>query len=122
VPIGSAGDAAPTVRRGIDTDIIDRDEGDTVRRQLAWRLQAEGVAAGTAFVLLGLTLVWPRWIELVFGVDPDGGSGALEWLIVLVSSTVLLAASTLAWRHRRRSVGWHSPTSPASGTKSCQLT
>jgi hypothetical protein len=105
------------VRRGIDTEIVGSNEGDTVRRQSARRLRAEGVAAGTACVLLGLTLVWPRWIELVLGVDPDGGSGAFEWLIVLVSCTVLLAVPTFAWRHRRQPVGWRSPTSPASGTE-----
>ena len=113
------------VRRGIDTEIVGSNEGDTVRRQSARRLRAEGVAAGTACVLLGLTLVSPRWIELLLGVDPDGGSGAFEWLTALVSFTVLLAASTRAWRHRRRSVGWRSPTSPtspASGTESSQLT
>ena len=26
-----------------------------------------------------LTLVWPDWIEGIFGADPDGGNGSAEW-------------------------------------------
>jgi hypothetical protein len=61
-------------------------------------------------------LVWPDWIELVFGVDPDSGSGLLEWLIVLVAFTVLLGASTLARREWRRSLALGAPGAPASGS------
>jgi hypothetical protein len=33
-------------------------------------------------VALALTAVWPDWIEEVFGVEPDGGSGAVEFGLV----------------------------------------
>jgi hypothetical protein len=45
------------------------------------RLRVEAVLASLSGFLLVLTLVVPDWIEVVFRVDPDAGSGELEWLI-----------------------------------------
>jgi hypothetical protein len=70
-------------------------------RQLRRRFWIEvAVAAASALALLA-TLLWREWIELVFHVDPDGGSGALEWLIVAVTATAALGCASLApveWR------------------------
>ena len=57
-----------------------------------------------------LTAVWPDWIEGLFGVDPDGGNGTVEWLIVAVLAVATVAAIALT-RHdlrvtrRRTSIG-----------------
>lgn len=60
------------------------------------------VAASIASGVLGvLTLVLPQWIEVIFGVDPDRGSGAMEWLIVAVLFAVAVGCSARArveWR------------------------
>ncbi|WP_246102326.1 ABC transporter permease [Streptomyces piniterrae] len=60
------------------------------------------IALGTLSGLLFLvTLIWHDWIELIFGVEPDAGSGALEWLIVAVTAlvTVLCAlGARMEWR------------------------
>lgn len=64
-----------------------------------------GLACSSA-ILLVVTLAWHDWIELVFGVDPDHGSGALEWLIVALTavSTFWFAASARTeWRSHARS-------------------
>jgi hypothetical protein len=54
------------------------------------RLRLE-VALAVASLVLGLVaLVWPEWIEAVFRVDPDAGSGSLEWAVAAV--LLLLAA------------------------------
>jgi len=37
--------------------------------------------AGVATIVFVVTLLWKDWIEILFSVDPDAGSGALEWLI-----------------------------------------
>jgi hypothetical protein len=64
----------------------------------------EIAGSGVGAVLLGATLVWPSWIEAVFGADPDGGSGLLEWLIVVSSMIVSACAAALARREWRRGI------------------
>jgi hypothetical protein len=57
-----------------------------------------------SLALWGATLVRPDWIELVFGIDPDEGSGSLERAItILVPAVGLLAAviASLEWRRPR---------------------
>lgn len=45
------------------------------------------------------TAAAPGWIEGLFGIDPDAGSGALEWLIVVVC---VVAAVAVELYGRRR--------------------
>jgi len=59
----------------------------------------ELVAAGISSVLLVVTLFWKDWI--IFGVDPDKGSGTLEWLIVGAFFVIAVVSSVLARRE------WH---------------
>lgn len=73
--------------------------------QLTRRFWTTAGLAATSALLLLLTLVWRDWIEIVFRVDPDQGSGRAEWLIVAVASaaTVIFAiAARIEWRHGRR--------------------
>jgi hypothetical protein len=53
-----------------------------------------------------LTLLWRDWIELVFRVDPDAGSGALEWAFAAVALGVAAASGAVAHRDRP---GPHEP-------------
>ena len=48
-----------------------------------------------------LTLVWPDWIEGVFGFDPDHGNGSFEWGIVAVCCAVTIVSAVMARRE------WH---------------
>lgn len=51
--------------------------------------------------LLAVTLVWHDWIELVFGFDPDRGSGAFELMISALSAVGAVSFAVLArveWR------------------------
>jgi hypothetical protein len=81
---------------------ISRHEGDLMEHRLRLRFWLESaVALGSAFLFV-LTLVWPDWIEGVFGTDPDHGSGALEWAIVAAALAFAVAFSRVAWVERRR--------------------
>jgi hypothetical protein len=55
--------------------------------------------------LLGMativTAVWPTWIEGLFGLEPDGGSGETEWWIVAMLAVVTVATAVLARRDLR---------------------
>jgi hypothetical protein len=68
------------------------------------RFWAESVLGVLTSALLIITTAWPDWIERVFGVDPDGGNGAVEWAVVVVLATSTLALSLMArseWRRAR---------------------
>ena len=65
------------------------------------------LALGSA-ILLVMTLLWKDWIEVVFHVDPDAGSGALEWGIVGVTLLLTLVFVVLAraeWTRHSTQVG-----------------
>jgi uncharacterized membrane protein len=74
-------------------------------RTLFW---TEAVLAGVAGVLTVVTVFTREWIEAVFKVDPDGGDGSLEWLIVGALAVVTVVLTVLARLERRR-------TQPAYG-------
>jgi hypothetical protein len=81
------------------------------RRTRYWIEIGLGIASGA---LLLLTLVTREWIELLFRVDPDGGSGAIELMIAASLALVTLAFSALARRERRRpSSARVAPETPA---------
>jgi hypothetical protein len=63
-----------------------------------------GLCAG---ILGAITLVWADWIETVFGVDPDGGSGSIEVLIVIGCFAVSLVLLRLGWVQRHRPAASH---------------
>jgi hypothetical protein len=42
------------------------------------------------------------WIERLLHVSPDGGSGSLEWALLLGAATIVGGTLHLLRRHRRR--------------------
>jgi hypothetical protein len=65
------------------------------------RFWVESVLAAITGGLTILTLITREWIEAIFGVDPDGGNGSLEWLVVVVfgvAAVALTVAARMEWR------------------------
>jgi hypothetical protein len=72
-----------------------------MKKQLRPLFWIEALLALGNAVLLAMTVVWKDWIEIVFNVDPDAGSGAVEWGVVLVTLLLTIAFLSLArgeWR------------------------
>lgn len=73
-------------------------------RRVRVRFWIEAVTAGVGAFLFVLTLFWRDWIEVVFGVDPDGRSGALEFVIAAALLLGAAASAVLARAEWRRVV------------------
>jgi hypothetical protein len=68
--------------------------------RMRYRLEVTG--ATVIGLAAAITAIVPDWIEEVLHVDPDGGNGSLEWLIVAALALATVTLSALAWRERRR--------------------
>jgi hypothetical protein len=66
------------------------------------RFWIEAGLAVLSGLLLVLTLVTREWIEILTGWDPDGGNGAVEWLIVVVLLVATATFGLLARAERLR--------------------
>ncbi|HEX5116383.1 MAG TPA: hypothetical protein VFW65_14405 [Pseudonocardiaceae bacterium] len=73
-------------------------------RRLRLRFWVETVLGALAAVLAVLTTIWPDWIELLTGADPDRDSGWLEWAIVVAAALACVALGLFAAADRRRIV------------------
>ncbi len=76
--------------------------GPRVPRSRFW---VETACATLAIGLLLLTVLRSDWIELSLHVDPDHGSGFLEWAIAISSAASASALILSAAREMRRSAG-----------------
>jgi hypothetical protein len=74
-------------------------------RVLFWIELSAGIVGAIASLV---TIFIPDWIELMMHVDPDEGSGSLEWVIVAGLFALSAIASVLArrtWVRIHRAVG-----------------
>ena len=65
-----------------------------------------GTASVTLLVLV-LTVTHRDWIEVVIGIDPDAGSGALEWAVWVSLALVVVAVNVMMryeWLRAKRSM------------------
>ncbi|MEA2685800.1 MAG: hypothetical protein QOE93_995 [Actinomycetota bacterium] len=72
-----------------------------MRQHVRPRFWIESSLALLTGILAVITLISREWIEVVFHVDPDQGSGLLEWSIVAVAAAATLVFALLArveWR------------------------
>jgi hypothetical protein len=70
-------------------------------RLLVW---FESCLAIVSAILAVVTAVWPTWIEGLFEVDPDRGTGATEWWLVVVLVVAALVLTAIArWQQCRSS-------------------
>ena len=71
------------------------------RRNVRYRFWIEAICAVLGSLLLVLTLISREWIEAVFGVDPDGGSGSLEFGLAIGLLAIAAVSGFLARREWR---------------------
>ena len=65
------------------------------------RCRAEAVLGTVAALLAITTVLWSTWLESLTGLEPDGGSGEAEWLLVAGLLVVAIAAGFMARRDLR---------------------
>lgn len=90
--------------------MTDQERGTGTTGVLRGRFWLELALAAIAVVLFVLTLVWHDWIE-AFGIEPDGGNGSLEWVVVGVFAVAAVVCGGLA----RGGVAQEPPAQTQSG-------
>jgi hypothetical protein len=73
---------------------------------LRFRFWLEMTAASCSTVLVLITLIWKDWIETVFRVDLDNGTGSLERFIctvLLTMAVTLFVTARCEWRRIQKS-------------------
>ncbi|MDQ6673932.1 MAG: ABC transporter permease [Chloroflexota bacterium] len=73
-------------------------------RSIRQRFYFELVLGAASSALFLVTLIWKDWIEIAFRIDPDSGSGAVEYGVCCVLLAVAVGSWWLArteWRHFR---------------------
>ncbi|GGK76444.1 ABC transporter permease [Mangrovihabitans endophyticus] len=60
------------------------------------RFWAQASLAALTTILTVTTVLSREWVEILTGWDPDRGSGALEWLVVLALGLCAAALGLLA--------------------------
>ena len=73
-----------------------------MRGRLKMRLTVEALLGLVSLGLAILTAINNEWIEELTGLEPDAGSGALEWAIVIAFALAAIALGALAVRDGRR--------------------
>jgi hypothetical protein len=84
-------------------ELLERDHklGAIMSAKVRTHFWIEFVLALLSAAALAMTLVWPQWIEIIFGLQPDAGDGSGEWGVTvgLTATTVVLAAlASRSWR------------------------
>ncbi|HEV7666350.1 MAG TPA: ABC transporter permease [Chloroflexota bacterium] len=83
-----------------------------MKQQLRPLFWIEALLALGNGVLLIMTVVWKDWIEVVFKIDPDAGSGAVEWAVLTIALLLTVAFLALARAEWRRASS--SPALPTA--------
>jgi hypothetical protein len=73
----------------------------TDEARLARRYRLQVIFAAASVILTIAAAILPAWIERLTGLEPDGGSGELEWLLAVVPGALSIAFGVLAYRTRR---------------------
>ncbi|MEY2445687.1 MAG: hypothetical protein QOE00_2267 [Ilumatobacteraceae bacterium] len=71
-------------------------------RNLPTRFWFEAIIGATGLALFVLTLFTREWFEALTGMDPDGGSGALELVLAFALLAIAAASALDARRVYRR--------------------
>lgn len=79
-------------------------KGQGMKRKLRTIFWWEAVGAVASGVLFIVTLINREWIEVMFGVEPDGGNGTMEWAVVVILAALTLLSGILVGREWRHSV------------------
>lgn len=85
---------------GVENASVEREESMSERVRMRFWFES-GLAALSAVLAL-VTVIHRTWVESIFGIDPDQGSGAAEWLIVLVALAIAVALGLAARQEWRR--------------------